>query len=94
MGNAAPVELLQQQLPLAVVVAEAVAVGLLLRLLVEHNIVPWRFALSYYVATDFDRNILLLVERLRSVDLDCYSTIEVRVVAGPTVVQPFVVLAG
>ena len=40
------------------------------------------------MATDFDRNILLLVERLRFVDLDCYSTIEVRVVAGPNVVQP------
>ena len=40
------------------------------------------------MATDFDHNILLLVEMLRFVDLGCYSMIEVRVVAGPSVAQP------
>lgn len=64
LGNAGLVEL-----PL--VVAEAVAVGQLLRLLVEHNIVLLHFVPSYYVATDFDRNMQLLGEKLRFVDWGC-----------------------
>ena len=48
-----------------------VAVGQLLRLLVEHNIVLWHFVLSYYVATDFDRNMRLLVEKLHFADWGC-----------------------
>ena len=41
------------------------------------------------MATDFDHNILLLVERLRYfVDLGYYSMIEVRVVAEPNAAQP------
>ena len=65
-----------------------VAVGLLLRLLVERNIVQWHFALSCYGAMDFDRNSPYLEERPRFVDLDYCSKIEAKIGSEPNAVQP------
>ena len=65
-----------------------VAVGLLLRLLVERNIVQWHFALSCYGAMDFDRNSPCFEERPRFVDWDYCSKIEAKIGSEPNVVQP------
>ena len=65
-----------------------VAVELLLRLLVERNIVQWYFDLSCYGVTDSDRNIPCFEERPRFVDWDCYSKIEARIDSEPNAVQP------
>ena len=46
--------------------------------------------LNYYEAMDFDRNILLLVEKLRFVDLDYYNMIEVKAVAGQCAAKPVI----
>ena len=43
---------------------------------------------------DFDHNILLLAEKLRFVDLDCYNMVEVMVVAEPNAVKPFAEVVG
>lgn len=79
--------------PLVAVVA--VVVGLLLRLLVERNIVLWKFDLSCCEAMDFGRNNQLCSEEMHYfVGLDYYSKIEVRIESEPNAVQPFVGLVG
>jgi hypothetical protein len=76
------------------VAAVAVAVGLLLRLLVERNIVQWHFALSCYGAMDFDRNSPCFEERPHFVGWDYCSKIEAKIGSEPNAVQPSVGLVG